>query len=190
MNSVLFVDDEPLMRELYRNLSRELGADYQVQTVSGGAEALEILAAQPVDILVSDLAMPEMPGSEFLTTVEKQYPETMRVVISGVADELAVARCLMYGHRYFQKPLDIKEIANVVRRVSRHQKVIRSAKVKKIVGRSNVLPTPPETYLRLTELLQDADSPLDEVSRIIELDPGLTTKLLQVVNSAAFGYGS
>jgi HD-like signal output (HDOD) protein len=190
MNSVLFVDDEPLMRELYRNLSRELGPDFRVQTVSGGAEALEILATEPVDILVSDLAMPEMPGGEFLTSVERLYPEIMRVVISGVADELAVARCLMYGHRYFQKPLDIKEIANVVRRVSRHQKVIRSAKVKKIVGRSNVLPTPPETYLRLTELLQDADSPLAEVSRIIESDPGLTTKLLQVVNSAAFGYGS
>ena len=190
MNSVLFVDDEPLMRELYRNLARELGPDFRVQTVSGGAEALQLLEKQPVDILVSDLAMPEMTGGEFLTTVERLYPETMRVVISGVADELAVARCLMYGHRYFQKPLDIKEIANVVRRVSRHQKVIRSAKVKKIVGRSNVLPTPPETYLRLTELLQDPDSPLDEAARIIESDPGLTTKLLQVVNSAAFGYGS
>ena len=190
MNSVLFVDDEPLMRELYRNLSRELGPDYRVQTVAGGTDALKILAAEPVDIIVSDLAMPEMPGGEFLTSVERLYPEIMRVVISGVADELAVARCLMYGHRYFQKPLDIKEIANVVRRISRHQKVIRSAKVKKIVGRSNVLPTPPETYLRLTELLQDPDSPLDEASRIIESDPGLTTKLLQVVNSAAFGYGS
>ena len=190
MNSVLFVDDEPLMRELYRNISRELGADFRVQTVSGGAEALQILAAEPVDILVSDLAMPEMTGGEFLTSVERLYPETMRVVISGVADELAVARCLMFGHRYFQKPLDLKEIASVVRRISRHQKVIRSAKVKKIVGRSNVLPTPPETYLRLTELLQDPDSPLDEASRIIESDPGLTTKLLQVVNSAAFGYAS
>ncbi|MGZ8899541.1 MAG: HDOD domain-containing protein [Limisphaerales bacterium] len=189
MNSVLFVDDEPLMRELYRNLSRELGADYQVRTVSGGVEALKALETEPVDIIVSDLAMPEMPGGEFLTTVERLYPDSMRVIISGVADELAVARCLMYGHRYFQKPLDLKEIATLVRRVSKLRKVIRSDRVKKIVGRSDVLPTPPETYLRLTELLQDPDSSLEEVARIVESDPGLTAKLLQVVNSAAFGYG-
>ena len=189
MNSVLFVDDEPLMRELYCNLSKELGGDFHVRTVSGGTEALETLAAEPVDIIVSDLSMPEMPGGEFLTTVERLYPNSMRVVISGVADELAVARCLMYGHRYFQKPLDIKEIATLVRRVSKHRKVIRSDRVKKIVGRSDVLPTPPETYLRLTELLQDADSSLEEVARVVESDPGLTAKLLQVVNSAAFGYG-
>lgn len=190
MNSVLFVDDEPLMRELYCNLSKELGAEFHVRTVSGGTEALEALAVEPVDIIVSDLSMPEMPGGEFLTTVERLYPDSMRVVISGVADELAVARCLMYGHRYFQKPLDLKEIATLVRRVSKHRKVIRSDRVKKIVGRSDVLPTPPETYLRLTELLQEADSSLEEVARVVESDPGLTAKLLQVVNSAAFSYGS
>jgi len=189
MNSVLFVDDEPLMRELYTNLANVLGPDFQIRTVSGGTEALEVLATQSVDIIVSDLSMPQMAGGEFLTTVERLYPETMRVVISGVGDELAVARCLMYGHRYFQKPLQLKEIADLVRRISRHGKVLRSDRVKKIVGRSDVLPTPPETYLRLTELLQNANSPLEEVARIIESDPGLTARLLQVVNSAAFGYG-
>lgn len=189
MNSVLFVDDEPLMRELYCNLSRELGSEFHVRTVSGGTEALEALATKPVDIIVSDLSMPGIPGGEFLTTVERLYPESMRVIISGMADELAVARCLMYGHRYFQKPLDLQEIATLVRRVSKHRKVIRSDRVKKIVGRSDVLPTPPETYLRLTELLLDQESSLEEVARVVESDPGLTSKLLQVVNSASFGYG-
>src|SRR3954465_3214858 len=120
MNSVLFVDDEPLMRELYDNLATVLGPEYKVRAVSGGVEALELLAKEPFDIIVSDLSMPQMPGGEFLTTVERLYPETMRVIISGVGDELAIARCLMYGHRYFQKPLRLKEIADVVRRISRH----------------------------------------------------------------------
>jgi putative nucleotidyltransferase with HDIG domain len=189
MNSVLFVDDEPLMRELYCNLSKVLGPDFQIRTVSGGAEALDLLAKQPFDIIVSDLSMPQMAGGEFLTTVERLYPETMRVIISGVGDELAVARCLMYGHRYFQKPLQLKEIAELVRRISRHSKVLRSERVKKIVGRSDVLPTPPETYLRLTELLQNQNIQIEDVARVIESDPGLTARLLQVVNSVAFGYG-
>lgn len=189
MHSVLFVDDDPLMRDLYANLSDVLGKDFQVRTVDCGEHALKALAEQPADIVVSDLSMPEMHGGEFLTSVERLYPEAMRVVISGKADQLAVARCLMYGHRYFLKPLAIKDLANVINRISRLRKVIRSEKVKKIVGRSDVLPTPPETYLRLSELVEDRESSMHEVASVVESDPALTAKLLQVVNSAAFGYG-
>ena len=49
-----------------------------------------------------------MSGAEFLTTVERLYPETMRMVISGNTEELAVARCSMYGHRYLPKPHALK----------------------------------------------------------------------------------
>lgn len=189
MNSVLFVDDEPLMRELYSSLSRELGEEFQVRAVASGSEALKLMEASPADIVVSDLSMPEMHGGEFLTTVERLYPEAMRVVISGKADQLAVARCLMYGHRYFLKPLKLKELAGLLTRISRLRKVIASEKVKRIVGRSDVIPTPPETYLRLTELLEDNESSMDDVAAVVESDPALTAKLLQVVNSAAFGIG-
>lgn len=186
---MLFVDDEPLMREMYSSLPRELGKEFQVRTVASGDEALRALEEKPADIVVSDLSMPEMHGGEFLTTVERTYPEAMRVVISGKADQLAVARCLMYGHRYFLKPLKVKELAMHLTRISRLRKVIRSEKVKKIVGRSDVLPTPPETYLRLTELIEDSESSMDDVATVVESDPALTAKLLQVVNSAAFGIG-
>ena len=189
MNSVLFVDDERLMRELYDQLSHELGRDFYVRTVASGDEALTELAARPADIVVSDLSMPSMDGGQFLTAVERLYPEAMRVVISGKADQLAVARCLMYGHRYFLKPLSLKELSVQINRITRLRKVIRSERVKKIVGRSDVLPTPPETYLRLTELLEDSHSSMEDVAEVVESDPALTAKLLQVVNSVAFGIG-
>jgi putative nucleotidyltransferase with HDIG domain len=189
MNSVLFVDDEPLMRELYASLPRELGKDFQVRTVASGEAALRAMEEHPADIVVSDLSMPEMHGGEFLTAVERNYPEAMRVVISGKADQLAVARCLMYGHRYFLKPLQLKELALHLNRISRLRTVVSNDRVKKIVGRSDVLPTPPETYLRLTELIEDSESSMEDVAAVVEADPALTAKLLQVVNSAAFGIG-
>ena len=189
MNSVLFVDDDPLMRDLYANLSNVLGKEFLVRIVSRGDEALKALEKSPADIVVSDLSMPEMHGGEFLTIVERLYPGAMRVVISGKADQLAVARCLMYGHRYFMKPLALKELATVVSRISRLRGVIHNDRVKQIVGRSDVLPTPPETYLRLTELLENNNSQMDEVAEVVESDPALTAKLLQVVNSVAFGFG-
>lgn len=189
MNNLLFVDDEPLMRDLYASLADELGRDFQVTTVPCGTEALKFLQDRSVDIVFSDLDMPEMHGSDFLTTVERLYPETIRVVISGRADQLAVARCLMYGHRYFQKPLKTKQLVSLVSRITRLRTIIRSEKVKGIVGRSTLIPSPPETYLRLTELLQNTQVPIEDIAQVVRSDPGLTAKLLQVVNSASFGYG-
>jgi len=51
------------------------------------------MAESPFDVVVSDLEMPKMSGAEFLTTVERLHPETMRMVISGHTEQLAVARC-------------------------------------------------------------------------------------------------
>lgn len=186
-NRILFVDDEPLTREHYASLSRHVGPNYEVLTVSSGAEAVDILAKKPVDVVVSDMQMPEMSGPEFLAHVERQHPETMRVVISAYADQLAVARCLMFGHRYFQKPLNMAQFAEALKRVCQLKETIRNEKVAKIIGGMAALPSPPETYLKLTEALDSRNSSLDELGEIIRVDPGMTAKLLQIVNSAQFG---
>jgi HD-like signal output (HDOD) protein len=186
-NRILFVDDEPLTREHYSSLSRHVGPDYEVLTVSSGKEAMDLLAARPADVVVSDMQMPEMSGPEFLTHVEREHPETMRVVISAYADQLAIARCLMFGHRYFQKPLNMPELAETLKRVCQLKKAIRNEKVRKSIGSTSTLPSPPETYLRLTEALDAPNTSIADLAEIIQVDPGMTAKLLQIVNSAQFG---
>jgi HD-like signal output (HDOD) protein len=186
-NRILFVDDEPLTWEHYATLSRHVGPGYEVVTVSKGQEAIEIMAKKPVDVVVSDMQMPEMSGPEFLTHVERQHPETMRIVISAYSDQLAIARCLMFGHRYFQKPLDLAELAETLKRVCQLKQTIRNDKVTKIIGGTSALPSPPETYLKLTEALDTPATSIEDLAEIISVDPGLTAKLLQIVNSAQFG---
>ena len=80
---VLFVDDEPLILRLYEALSPDLGPNFTVRTARDGNEALRLMDQTEVQIVVSDLEMPEMPGGELLTHVEKKYPDALRVVISG-----------------------------------------------------------------------------------------------------------
>ena len=65
MTSVLVVDDVPAMAEQYAYDLRRLG-DYDTAVASGGAEALERLAQEPVDCLILDLEMPGMDGFEVL----------------------------------------------------------------------------------------------------------------------------
>jgi CheY-like chemotaxis protein len=184
---VLFVDDEPLILSLYEALSPDLGPNFTVRTARDGHEALRVLNETEVQIVVSDLEMPEMPGGELLTHVEKKYPNAMRVVISGYDDELHVARCLTFGHRYLRKPVEPEALAGTLKRLSALRDSLADEKVKALLSTGDALPSPPETYLCLSDALQRDESSNQDFAEIIESDPLLSANLLGVVNSPAFG---
>jgi HD-like signal output (HDOD) protein len=180
------VDDEPLMREFYAMVGSILGPEYEAFTVSSGAEGLRFLEQTPVDVVVSDLVMPEMNGHEFMTSVAQKHPETMRIVISAHEDQLTVAQCLMFGHRYFSKPFDLKNLSSILKRICHLKHQVGSEKLKKIISGLGALPTPPRLYSRLNEAVNSAYTSLAEIGDIVQEDPGLTLKLLQISNSAYF----
>ena len=184
---ILFVDDEPLMREFYGMVGSLLGSDYEIFTVSSGKAGLEFLKRTPVDIVISDLVMPEMNGQEFMAAVSREHPDSMRIVISAHEDQLTVAQCLMFGHRYFSKPFDLKNLAAVLKRICHLKHLVGSEKLKRVVSGLGALPTPPKLYHRLSQAISSAYSSLDEIAAIVQEDPGLTVKLLQIANSAYFG---
>ena len=81
--TVLFVDDEPaVLRGIRRSL---LGCPFEVLTASRGPDALALLSARRVDVLVSDLDMPEMTGIELLRIVRDRWPRVLRMVLTGTA---------------------------------------------------------------------------------------------------------
>ncbi len=186
---LLFVDDEELIRELYSTLSGVLGSGHEVRTAASGEEALSLLRDKPFDIVVSDLAMPQMDGMQFLNEVVRQYPESARIVVSGFADRLKVAECLTVGHRFFNKPFNFKALAELLRRICQYNYLLNDERLRRMVCGKKALPSPPDTYLRLTEALNNPYVEVDEIGRIVERDAGMTTKLIQIVNSAQFGVG-
>jgi putative nucleotidyltransferase with HDIG domain len=122
-----------------------------------------------------------------LTHVERKYPDAMRVVISGYDDELHVARCLTFGHRYLKKPIEPESLANTLQRLSALRECLAGEPLKGLIASSDALPSAPETYLRLSEALQSSGAGPDEFAEIIADDPVLHDKLLAIVNSPAFG---
>ena len=184
---VLFVDDEPLILGLYEALSCDLGPNFTVQTAKDGRAALDSLEKTRAQIVVSDLEMPQMTGGELLTHVERKYPEAMRVVISGYDDELHVARCLTFGHRYLKKPVEPESLANTLQRLAALQQSLADEPLKELLARPDALPSPPETYLRLSESLQSEGSGSADFAEIISDDPLLSDKLLSIANSPEFG---
>src|SRR5262245_51722427 len=146
---VLFVDDEPSILEIYEMLSPFFGEEYTVVTASGGQEALNRMDEQSFDAVVSDLTMPNMLGIEFLTEVSSRSPATARIVVSGFADEMTTAKCLLVAHRYFSKPFNPTVLTNVVISLCDAQTKAANDKVREYVGKLEALPTLSRTHFEL-----------------------------------------
>ena len=102
--SLLLVDDEPgILAALRRVLHRE---NYQLHFARNGAEALKILASQPIHLIISDFMMPQMNGSELLSQVRERWPGTIRIMLTGHANTEAVMGSIQGGavYRFILKP--------------------------------------------------------------------------------------
>jgi response regulator RpfG family c-di-GMP phosphodiesterase len=102
--AVLVVDDEPNILSALRRMLRAHG--YRVQTAPSGVEALALLAQAPVDLIISDMRMPEMNGAEFLRRSRERAPEAVRILLTGYADIGSTIDAVNNGEifRYVSKP--------------------------------------------------------------------------------------
>jgi putative nucleotidyltransferase with HDIG domain len=184
--SILFVDDEPSILGIYEMLQPFLGPEFSITTASNAHDALQLMAIQPVDVVVSDLTMPQIGGIDFLTRVATQHPATARIVVSGYADEITSAKCVMVGHRYFNKPFSPNTLTTVLQSLCDAQTKAANKKIREYVGRLESIPTLSRTFQDLNRALRSNGLPIRDISAIIERDLALTPKVLQMVNSARF----
>jgi response regulator RpfG family c-di-GMP phosphodiesterase len=101
---VLLVDDEPLVLE---GLKRQLRKKVEVETAVGGREGLALIErAEPFAVVISDMRMPEMNGSEFLEQVRKRSPDSVRMILSGQAEIESTIAAVNLGQifRFLTKP--------------------------------------------------------------------------------------
>ena len=113
--TILCVDDEPNILSALRRLLRPKG--YKILVADSGKAGLEILQTEHVDLIISDMRMPEMDGAQFLEHVRAQWPETVRLLLTGYADVSSIIEAINRGeiYRYITKPWDDNDIVLVVR---------------------------------------------------------------------------
>jgi CheY-like chemotaxis protein len=111
---LLVVDDEQDNLDLlYRTFRRE----FTVFRANGGANALEILSKEgEMAVIISDQRMPEMKGTEFLSRTVSEFPDTMRVVLTGYTDITDLIDAINSGqvHRYITKPWEPEQLKKVI----------------------------------------------------------------------------
>ncbi|HLJ85665.1 MAG TPA: response regulator [Candidatus Angelobacter sp.] len=116
--TILFVEDEEPLRTVVGDFLSQLG--YRVLSASNGKDALSVAAAcpDPIDLLLTDVRMPEMSGPELAQSIQPTRPTMKVIYISGFAEPiLAPYGVLKAGTILLQKPFSIKVLSTKLREV-------------------------------------------------------------------------
>lgn len=187
MQKVLLVDDNPNVLYSFKRSLHSVDNQWLIVTAGSGAEALEIIAHEPINIIVSDLRMPEMDGVELLGTVAKISPSTLRVAITGEADPMICQQATLVAHQFIAKPISPQDFSKVINQIIGMNSLVIKPEIKRAITRIANLPSQPGLYTQLMAELSKQEGDLDYVSTVVSQDLGMTAKILQLVNSAYFG---
>lgn len=122
---MLVVDDEPDNLDLlYRTFRR----DFDVLRAESGVNALSLLSTEgEVAVIISDQRMPEMKGTEFLSKTVPQFPDTVRIILTGFTDVEDLVEAINAGqvYKYITKPWDPNELKVVVQRAAETYELLK-----------------------------------------------------------------
>ena len=113
---ILIVDDEENARI---GLSKLLGQEgYEVASVCNGYEALEYLHNKKVNLIISDINMPEMNGLSFLREISRHYPSTHVIMITAYGGVESYLEAMNLGaFEYIHKPVKLDELKSVMKKI-------------------------------------------------------------------------
>lgn len=113
---VLVVDDEENARLALRAILQQEG--YEVDSVANGYEALEFLRRHRVNVIISDLRMPEMNGLVFLREVSRRYPSTRVIMVTAYGGIESYLEAIQLGaYEYIHKPVRVEELKLVMNKM-------------------------------------------------------------------------
>jgi DNA-binding NtrC family response regulator len=118
--AILIVDDEEPVRTALRRALR--GDDYEIHEASSGEEGLDVLRKHAIDVIISDHAMPQMTGLDFLRSARMIRPDSLRIILTGNADVETCVRAINEGaiYRFLQKPWTHVDLRVMIRLAISH----------------------------------------------------------------------
>jgi response regulator RpfG family c-di-GMP phosphodiesterase len=184
--NILLVDDE---KAVLKALQRSLAASrFNIFLAENGAAALDIMAGQPIDIIISDMRMPRMDGHQLLRQVKDLYPATARLILSGYAEEKTVIRAMLDGSckMYLMKPWDNQQLTTIISQLLTTREILSGQPLRTVIDQLASLPTLDEAYkTTIGRLTGDAD--IRQIAASIEQDQPTAAKILEISSHAFCG---
>jgi len=186
--SILFVDEEQYVRKALKRSFRSMRDQWDMRFAGSPEEALESMAQGGVDVLITEMVFTDgQSGPDFLFAVRDRHPDTVRIILSGYVDRDITLQTVDLAHQFLAKPCEDDDLKRTISKAFLMRDLLAHQPLKQLAARIDSLPSLPTLYAELVEALKSEDSSVQQIGDIISKDPGLTTKILKMVNSSFFG---
>lgn len=169
------------------SFSETFRSHWDVCAVGNGTQALDLLETSHFDAVIAELRLPDQSGTQLLEVVMEKKPSVSRFILADLTDRQAMLKCVGTAHQFLSKPCDHAKIEMALDRSSKIERWFGNPEVKALVTKMRKVPSPPTIYFQIVRELQSLAVSMENIGAIISQDMAVTAKLLQMVNSAAFG---
>jgi len=185
---ILFVDSDPKVLQGLKRILHSQRPEWEMTFVESGLKALELMEQVPVDVVVTDLRLPGIDGIKLLDTVRKQHSHIVRIVLSGESDQEWILKSVRVSHQFLNKPCKPDVLKATINRNCGLLDLMRNASVKRVVAKIETLPSLPTLYTEIIDAIHTPNVSIHRIGQIVSKDLAMTAKILQLVNSAFFGF--
>jgi HD-like signal output (HDOD) protein len=184
--TLVVIDDEEYILSTLKSLFRKEG--YQMHFFSSPVLALEFLRQHETNVLITDMRMPEMGGTELLEYSADICPNAIRLIISGYEQKSVILSAISRGlaRNYIMKPWDDEQLKTLVHESMELQQTMRQKHLQDLLLSFKNLPSPPQLHKKLKKILEKTPLPVKEITNEIEKSPALVAKLLRMSNSVCY----
>lgn len=181
------IDDDDVVLIGLKGMLRSANSRWDVRTASDGESALAELDSGFFSVVVSDIQMPGMDGVQVLEEVRKRSPETVRIALSGHVGKDETLRAATQIHQFLSKPCDPETLRAALTQAMALSELLTDRKLRALVANMTSLPSMDSLHRQVVEELESSDVSVSQVGVLIGRDAAMTTKVLQLVNSALVG---
>ncbi|MBS7527751.1 HDOD domain-containing protein [Fusibacter paucivorans] len=186
MRTILFVDDEVNILRAIRRMFRNAG--YECYYASNIEEAVQVLiGAENLDMLVTDIKMPNFDGIRLLKLFKEATPTTIRVALSGYASTASITEAISknLAKQYFFKPWDNNDFLENIQKVFALEDKFVQMGLFQAIQDFERIKTFPKLFDRVNQLVQK-DAGIEDICHVIEEDMAMTSNILRIANSAFY----
>lgn len=187
MTHVLFVDDDERVLRGIRRTMRTTHPDWEMSFAGDSEAALDHLEQTGADVIVSDAQMPGVDGLALLQLVRMRHPETARIMLTGQVKKDQTYEAVGLVHQFLAKPCPPEELQAAIDRALHLRALLDDPTLRSVVSRMRALPSQPDVYTRLMRAVRSEEVGMEDIAAIVEENPSVAARVLQLVNSAFFG---
>lgn len=183
---ILFIDDEPSLFDSITRVMRPLKSEWDVQVESSPRAALARLEKETFDVVVTDMRLPVLDGVPVVSQVIERSKDSIRVMLSTPPENDAPERPRA---QFFARAGELDNLKETIERISRMRDRMHDDNMRALIGEIDGLPAVPAVCHELNRTLAKGDFSMRDLANVVEKDPALVAKILQLVNSPFFGLG-